>query len=255
MVRAQEHLEALTREVRRFKDSKPYRVIHEDDPQTGEKLIHAVPIRNPDAELSLVLGDLVHNLSAALDHAVFGLSVQEAGRPLDRREQQSLGFPICMSAADFERQARSQLRFLSHGPKSVVDAAQPYHGPTETARLNHPLAELREMWNADKHRTLLLVAAHPELFGIGMRHEVADGAHRFTGPRVEFGTIVSRLAAGTDQDDVREPYFEVKVTLPPDGPVRSPTAAVSSIESDATSMFRMVASVLQQLQAYVGAAR
>lgn len=121
MVRAQEHLETLGREVSRFKDSRPYQVIHEDDPATGERLIHAVPLRDPDPELSLVLGDLVQNLSAALDHAVFGLSVAEAGRRLSRREEQSVGFPVCTSAPAFEQQARTRCGScpMARGPWSV----------------------------------------------------------------------------------------------------------------------------------------
>jgi hypothetical protein len=251
MVRADEHLEVLIREVRRFKESKPYRVIHEIDPQTGERLIHAVPLRDPDPELSLVLGDLVHNLSAALDHAVFGLSVYEAGRPLNRPEMESIGFPISVDELAFAKAASTKLRFLDDGPRSVIEAAQPFHHASKAASLNHPLAVLHEMWNADKHRTLLLVTGQPELFGIGMNTEVAEGVHRFTGPRAEFGTLVSRLALDAGQEDTREPYFEVKVLLPPNGPVRSPIAAVSSLESLATSMSRTVRSVLEHLQTYV----
>jgi hypothetical protein len=251
MVRADEHLEVLVRDVRRFKESKPYRVIHEIDPQTGERLIHAVPLHDPDPGLSLVLGDLVHNLSAVLDHAVYGLSVLEARRPLTRREQESIGFPISTDSIAFAKAAPTRLRFLDDGPRSVIEAAQPFHGPSEAARLNHPLAVLREMSNADKHRTLLLVTGQPEMFGIGMNTEVAEGVHRFTGPRAEFGTVVSRLTLDAGQADTREPYFDVKVLLPPNGPVRSPIAAASSIDSLATSMSRTVRSVLQQLQMYV----
>jgi hypothetical protein len=243
--RAREHLDVLTTEVGRFKDSRPYQVVREDDARTGEKLVYAVPVRHPDPTLGLVLGDLVHNLSAALDHSIYGLSVARAGRALSDRERRTIAFPIHVDAADFEKQGRPKLRFLTPQQQAVIVGAQPFHGPTETARLNHPLEVLRELWNADKHRALLLVTAQPELYGVGMRR-TDDGSHRFTAPHVAFGTVVSRLVPAGG-DDPREPYFEVHVLLAPSNELRSPLAGVSSVESLALSLFRHVTFVLQQL--------
>ena len=186
------------------------------------------------------------NLAAALDHAVFGLSVAHAERSLSGRARRSIGFPIHADAAGFEKSGRGQIRFLPPGLQAVIEADQPFHRPSEVARLNHPLEVLRELWNADKHRALLLATAKPELLGVGMHQADLEGSHRFTAPHVAFGTVVSRLVP-TGGQDPREPYFEVRIVLAPHPDVRSPIAFVSSVESLGLSMFRHVAFVLSQL--------
>ncbi len=242
--RAREHLDVLTAEIDHFTASRPYEVVHEDDANTGEQLLYAVPVQRPDPALGLVLGDLVHDLSAALDHAIYGLSVTHAERPLSERARRSLGYPIHLDGHEFERQGRPKLRFLPAQLQAVIVADQPFQGPTDTARLNHPLEVLRELWNADKHRSLLLVTAQPELIGVGMRRD--DQPHRLTAPHVALGTVVSRLLPA-DADDPREPYFEVRVLLAPSNGLHSPIAGVSSVESLALSLFRHVAFLLMQL--------
>jgi hypothetical protein len=242
--RARVHLDTLTVEVDRFAASRPYQVIWEDDPGTGEKLLFAVPTLHPDPALGLVLGDLVHNLSAALDHAIYGLSLAHAEPPRADRARRSLAYPIHLDADEFERHGRRKLRFLPAHLQAVIIADQPFQGPTDTARLNHPLEVLRELWNADKHRSLLLVTAQPELIGVGMRWD--DQTHRFSAPHVALGTVVSRLVPA-DADDPREPYFEVRVLLAPSNELRSPISGVSSVESLGLSLFRHVAYVLMQL--------
>jgi hypothetical protein len=244
LVRAGKHLDALKYEIARFKDSHPYRIVTDIDDQTRENIAYAVMQRNPDNEVSLILGDLVHNLRGALDHAVFGLSEFLQGRALTDNERKSVEYPIFADPAKlWKGPCPPGIRFLSPRLQKWVDADQPYKGLNEIARLNHPLAVLHAMSNADKHRELLLVGTLPPQMLVGVSREAGE-AVRFTAAVVENGSVVARVPFGLDPEEHLYPYIIVQVTLQEGGPIRSPIATASPLEGLADSMYRAVAYAL-----------
>ena len=84
LTRAGLHLETLKYEVLRFRQSNPYHIVKDIDPETGEQRTYCVIDRQPDHGMALVLGDLVNALHSALDHAV-GERADFEGHPGDRR--------------------------------------------------------------------------------------------------------------------------------------------------------------------------
>lgn len=156
--RAIEHLEGLQLEFQRFYDSKPYRFTNECDFKTGEKLLVYYPVDIPTSWVA-VIGDIFSNLRAALDHAVYELTVWEQSAPLDKTE-----FPIFEDKTVFSevknngqptnRSGLYKMRGLSQKTQAVIEAMQPFN--IRKQGQIPLLAILHEMNNVDKHREVHL---------------------------------------------------------------------------------------------------
>lgn len=89
--RAATHLEALHKEIRPFLDSKPkpYRFVSKVDVETSRYVLHLIIERPPPLEWSLLVGDFVQNLRAALDHLIWQMIRANGQKPGGRS-----AFPI-----------------------------------------------------------------------------------------------------------------------------------------------------------------
>lgn len=76
--RAREHVAELERRVGEFLDSMPFEVYEEEEQETGDLLYRVRVHRQPPPELSVVIGDLVHNCRTALDHLAWQLVLATA---------------------------------------------------------------------------------------------------------------------------------------------------------------------------------
>ena len=92
----------------------------------------------------VLVTQIVESLRTSLDYMVFELSVLNTP-DLNQRVPQ---FVIADSESDFNRQAKTRLRYLTAEQKSVVEQIQPYNG-------NGMLGLLGEMAIQGKHRRLL----------------------------------------------------------------------------------------------------
>jgi hypothetical protein len=164
--RATEHLETLDQEWRSFIEREPYAALHELKPETCEwtsrfLIEKAIPI-----EISVTMGDALHNLRSCLDHLV-GCFVERHGRTIEHHH----AFPIYADAATFKGRAqRARRKDDRGGPLSgipcesgewaLIERSQPYQGGDDPRE--HPLAILNEMVNIDKHRRLHAAMTYPE---------------------------------------------------------------------------------------------
>jgi len=237
--RAERLIDAVRGAVGEYVASRPDRLVREVDPLTGDHLVYATITRPPNEDIAVVLGDAVHNLRAALDHAIFGLSVDHARRALTATEERSVWYPVCRRPVHWEAATKGPLRFLSADLQTVVDMDQPYHAPAGLARGNNPLAVLDDLCNIDKHRSLLLVGAVVELQGVGLAENVR-GRHGFRPPPEPGATLVVRLPPDADPEHDIEVYSRVQVQFAPGGPVRNPVALGLSVENVLDSLWRAV---------------
>ncbi len=158
LARAREHLEGLQLEFQRFYDSKPYRFTNECNFETGEKLLVYYPVDIPSNWVA-VIGDIFSNLHAALDHAVYELTVWEQGAPLDNSEfpifeDKAVFFEVKKDGTPTRRSGLYKIRGLSQKTQAVIEARQPYN--IRQPGLVPLLAILHEMNNVDKHREVHL---------------------------------------------------------------------------------------------------
>jgi hypothetical protein len=164
--RAEHHLETLYVEWGKYlrAEPSPYGFPIHIDPQTGDHVIYAEIIEPPPLSLSVIVGDVIHNLRSALDHLAWELVKRAGGEP-----GRHTYFPLCDTEgqwrADVERRQRRDDRpspLAGIDPDSAIwafiQAVQPYKG----AIYGKALTSLRVLSNADKHRTLLISGIYPD---------------------------------------------------------------------------------------------
>ncbi len=127
--------------------------------QDDRPLVRVVRAEPAPLELSLVVGDIAHNIRSALDHLVWGLVHRPGAPALTAEQERRVGFPFRTEPAAFAKLSSGDQTTLPHVPAAVVaefEALQPYN------RKTRPEVDLlwfvHELNRLDKHRLLLVVA-------------------------------------------------------------------------------------------------
>jgi hypothetical protein len=148
--RAAQHTHHLLRHCEAFNNSAPIQLSAR---KAGTDYDVYVDGRWPPRYLGLILGEVIHDLRSALDHAACALAVDHAGLeavspPAVARVIQ---FPIASKPERFQN--HQALRYFSQAAVDVMEPRQPYHNEG-TGRVN-PLAIIQNFNNQDKHRVLM----------------------------------------------------------------------------------------------------
>jgi hypothetical protein len=155
--RAEKHLYIARRAIRCFV-RKRCSVVPKFNAETNRHEFIAI-LPDPPGDLSLPLGDAIHNLRSVLDHIVYALVLANPNRPLGTPNDATM-FPICDTLEGYRRQVdkRGRLRGVLPDAVTVIDRAQPYHRRNAAGRhRRHPLWVLNALENIDKHRRLALI--------------------------------------------------------------------------------------------------
>jgi hypothetical protein len=161
LARAREHVKTLERETTAgIGESDAYAVrFSEVDPQTGWCSITFIPQHGAKPRLSVILGDIVHNLRCALDYVVTALADASEAK-LSSKHQ----FPIFLDARDYRHNVgtsdkpKGPLRNIKHG-LTLIEQWQPYHSKPDPR--TSPLWGIYRFSNADKHREPATFGAIP----------------------------------------------------------------------------------------------
>jgi hypothetical protein len=197
VARAQEHFESLEQEMARYHtlEPKPYFLPTKRYSQ-GSKYVIRVRMEPPmPVRWSVILGEAIHDLHSALEHAVYQLVIDNTGRV----RKKGTGFPACRTARDFQTRGLKQIKGVGDGPRAFIEALQPYR---HRQRIEHRmLRSLREFWNQDKHRVLhpwgvRLDCSEAEVVTPGCRTEWEGGFFRS-------GAIVARVFCDPPAPEVR----------------------------------------------------
>jgi hypothetical protein len=144
--RAEEHLDALRREIDVFAEGIGNFIVGENDPEAGRKKILIAETAAPVFfGWGLLAGDFIHNTRSALDIMVSTLS-RVRGNGVSGR-----AFPLESQLNEASRsRMKDMLRGVSPQQVALIKGLQPYH------RGNGPrlLESLRLLSNDDKHRLL-----------------------------------------------------------------------------------------------------
>lgn len=167
--RAKEHVDTLDQELRVFIESYSNRrpVEHTFD-GTWHIICTDPPIHEPlPPRISLICGDIIHNIRCALDHLVWQLVLIDGNEP-DRWNS----FPIYAKAEDFESRVkfpkdpkRSPLHGIDLNGEAwaLIEREQPYNRwKLGKDPAGHVLSGLAFMSNVDKHRTLMAQMLMPQ---------------------------------------------------------------------------------------------
>jgi hypothetical protein len=107
----------------------------------------------PPTLLGVIVGDCLHNLRSSLDHLVWQLV--EANPPHHGTVNNQ--FPIYRLESDFHSNAGRRLAGVPANAIEDIKRLQPYM--VGNSYKFHPLWQLNELVNVDKHRTLMLTSA------------------------------------------------------------------------------------------------
>jgi hypothetical protein len=146
--RANKHIVDIQARVQTLTDSHTATI--ETDANTGKKLIkHDLSDRKARTDIALMVGDTVHNLNCALDHAWWKIR--------ERLPSESLGsdlrdkFPVFIHPNEVRGhlEKRKIDRNFPELFRILIDEIQPYKGG------NSSIWPIHEAGNMDKHRILL----------------------------------------------------------------------------------------------------
>jgi hypothetical protein len=148
ILRANEHLQSLELAIARWLNMPPYIVTSYEDDDVGLHICR-VDLRVSDNAIPALLGDFICNLRSCLEHLAWQLAHLSPRRALSKRQIRSICFPVFG-----ERDSTYEIiRGVFPSTVAVVlDDLQPFK--RGTAFPDHPLWQLHELWNLDKHQTI-----------------------------------------------------------------------------------------------------
>jgi hypothetical protein len=170
--RAHRHLEELRDRIDRLKNGG---ILAATTDQRGrERRVRLVLREDPPAELSAIVGDVLHNARSALDCLAFGActaGAAAASEALTKTQERQTAFPITTDEEKFREHVRERLPCASEAAVEVMRTSQPYYladmasmtGDQRAEAVEHDeLNALHRLWNIDKHRRLHLIGAFPD---------------------------------------------------------------------------------------------
>ncbi len=163
------HLEHLRAAVQEATGPGPQTVA--GDYEAGRRCYRfQVPLAPIDPDWTLVLGDAVHNLRAALDYLISALVTSTGGEVTRRNEFPIFGISTRRESpsywgkindrweADARGEIKRKLAGAPPGTKERLKPLQPFYGTPRTDPFRHPLHQLQDLSNRDKHRRLNLLS-------------------------------------------------------------------------------------------------
>jgi hypothetical protein len=177
--RANIHRETLSRLVDEFESSQPYTLTPEPSDKPNEVAYRLRIRREAPAEISTVVGDVLHNLRSALDSLAYELAVRSKGGALTKEEERRTYFPYCQHSSEYDGLMRVSL-YAAEAQKAMR-VGQPFYWREMTNASNAQLKQhsdedfkwsaiyrLGQLSNIDKHRRLPVIGVGwPSLFHWG----------------------------------------------------------------------------------------
>ena len=181
--RARHHERDLEAALRQYSQLNPFELISKLE---GNDLVVRVHIRHEiPEELSLIVGDLLHNARSALDLLVTSAAwdfASESGSQLTPADERKLFFPVTRTESDFDKAAKRIEPYLSEETMTRIRIVQPWsvtatrfaqEDDDDTADEVDLFTWLDLVWrlqlldNLDKHREVLALDFHRGTITLG----------------------------------------------------------------------------------------
>lgn len=146
--RAKRHFNELDAEIKAFFARGPYVITTDDDPKSGDRFFKLTIREDVPLSLSAIIGDLVHNLRAALD-----IAICDAVRSNGASVVTSNGFPIFDKRREFKREVSRKIDGTNARTRRLIHLLKPYKSGRKA------LWSLHNLDIVDKHNTILVAAA------------------------------------------------------------------------------------------------
>ena len=159
---AKSYIRELEKAITVFSQSKPYVVIEERKPETGEKLIKIRLNANTPTEVQRLAGNAVTDLRSVLDYLVCELATLNGYADLKGVE-----FPIAGCRKEFESPVtQGKIKKLAAPARSAINQIEPYKGGQHAE-----IWALNELRRKGIHRTIIPIG-----------HAAAPGGQLFSNP-------------------------------------------------------------------------
>jgi hypothetical protein len=164
--RAKVHRDVLDADVEAYRDREPhdftYKTSNHLFDESQALLTYRLRVKEePPSDWGLIVGDILTNLRAALDHAVFGHA--DRRMVLTPRQEKELNYPIIPISTDWPSHRNRLTQLMDPNVLNVIEQSQPYHDATPG---EYPLAVLNSLVNQDKHRSVRVVSYIREKFEV-----------------------------------------------------------------------------------------
>lgn len=158
--RADIHLHELIAAITAFLDRKPYGLLRDFDPQNNLHTVRASIADQPDPAIASIVGDILHNLRAALDHLAVDLTREGfrlKGERMSRTAFDEAGFPVYANRALFETSGSKKIKNWPPVAQTLIAELEPFKdGGHEWST---DLWCLHQLDILDKHKMLVPAAS------------------------------------------------------------------------------------------------
>ncbi len=178
---AKHHLSLLVSAQKRGFESGRFKLVSHEEPN-GD-LVQSVSFPESEAlKIGVRIGDVIHNSRSALDHLVWQLVLTDGNSPGYWTQ-----FPIVDNANKFplEHGRKRDLKGVSPEAFRYIKSVQPFYSGIDDPE--HPLLNLRDLSNRDKHRIVTPV-------GHGFR--VKSVSYRASVFETPFNILISSRSPG-----------------------------------------------------------
>ena len=212
--RAGTHVDSLDKTFDHWLQQPPFTVTKDSDPQNGDQIwrVSSEPTL-PEPQLQPLIGDILHNYRAALDHLAWALVKRNGATPGEKT-----AFPLSRSGDHFRRWGKTNLLGMSADAKSAIKRLQPCFSPDPSHVLW--LSSLDYLSIVDNHRHFNMTVTASD--GGKLLRPLAEGITIHEGSIVD-GTVLCRIP----QSEVGVEYTSVPGLAFAEGPPRN--ASVQSI--------------------------
>jgi hypothetical protein len=143
--RADKHIRELLSVLNSFGKKGGYRTWSQDDPKTGEGMIGFTMTEKVSDDLSVMVGDVVHNLRASLDLMIYAMMKLFGQTPNDYTR-----FPFRKTRKEVKAAIKGgTIKGFPAAIKTLIVTVKPYKGR------NNPLYTLHTLDIVDKHHNLV----------------------------------------------------------------------------------------------------
>jgi hypothetical protein len=204
---AREHLQILHSEIASFAQRQVQHVGIEVPDDRRTYLMYISDAETPNPNLPLIVGDVLFNLRAALDHLIYELHIAALGDPLDPDIERTVLFPIFKSRDAYRSNGRWRVRNLPARQQARVQGLQPYHRLARDTTAHH-LGLLNDLNVIDKHRALHIVTEQVAVYPV----EEIDGCAVEVFPSaIHVGALIARWTFTDPQPD--QVYVDTQSTV------------------------------------------
>src|SRR3990167_5236797 len=210
--RAQHHLHQLKSEVAKWRETCGYATRWEPDANDPKYSVVVASFESfPSEELFAIVGDVIQDLRASLDHLVYALSWAYSG-PLSETQARACQFTILgerdeiTGTKSFDNTGGKGLKCVSPEARAIIEELQPYNFVREFPELgtnirDSLLWQLNELGKWERHRIVHVSAAFTGGFEIAAKPgctypkstDVAARVELFRGFVMKRGTEIARL--------------------------------------------------------------